>query len=758
MDDRKRKRKEAATSLRRRSQHCIDHNCVVALKEDNDQPPPLVARYCCINPGCYNYKVETTIYKCSLCGKAASYPGFPNYHIKTKHPDRYSPPPLTHNDDNYTAFMDFSANDYNNDNDDTSVSQPHLKKPKIEPLYIHSLMTISEYLNSLHQSDVNYENHSGNNNTYQLCFPKPNKKHQSITDSIGNTGKSRYLTDAGNKSVSVQSEHEFMDFLFKKKLSAGRHVVQHVLGITDNNPHGRALAASTGNVVITEADALYHVSMCQLYDELTDRQMERVITLHNYARYRGDKLKLPENLNECKMIWHKDYHRSIYKNLPLPETVMPLDGNEYSYLSLEDIIRRNMATCSDRFPLPFSNFEDSPHGQSARGKEWLSSSDKYLDPIHDSVDEIYKIKVIIWSDGARTFWFKDASVHMCTATIGAPDGDHSGLYTYPIWIGPSSKSPKRVEQIFIDELNRLQKGQNRNGEKFFCYLAKYNRVVRVQVCPFAWIADRPEKGVRTGTLMGGNTHQCFMLSLDPSQIADKKPIVSCDRCTKLLYNPLFTSMNTVWNNECTKCRCFNLTEGIPFHAPEHYPKSQTKPPLSDFTTNKKSPGIVYSKKITFDVVKEAVKYTYRVKNGQVVGVQWSDQNCCSYIAVSGGGNHNLSKLISGQSKEKSHIKSVISENSKTNPINPVYVAAAKQQEQYRNYNFTPKDLPPVWSLEHFHIQNFVPALAHQLFLGVQKMICKQFLSTFIDLQQNKKGKRKSAFSKAMEKCLKKLKI
>ena len=190
MDDRKRKRKEAAAALRWRSQYCIDHNCAITLKKDNDHPLPLVVQYCCIDPGCYNSQVETSIYKCRQCGKAASYPGFPNYHIKTKHPDRYSPPPLSNNDDNDTDFMDFSANDYNNDDDDTSVSQPHLKKPKIEKLYIHSTMTILEYLNSLHQSDINYENHLGNNITYQLCFPKPNKKHQYITDSIGNTGNS----------------------------------------------------------------------------------------------------------------------------------------------------------------------------------------------------------------------------------------------------------------------------------------------------------------------------------------------------------------------------------------------------------------------------------------------------------------------------------------------------------------------------------------------------------------------------------------
>ena len=157
MDDRKRKRKAATdASLRQRSRHCIDHNCVIDLKVGNNHPLPLVALYRCIDPRCHNSQVETTIYKCSLCGKAAWYPNFQYTHIKTKHPDRYSPPPLSNNDDNDTAFMDFSGNDYDNDDDDTSVSQPHLKKPKIEILYIHSMMTILEYLNSLHQSDVNY--------------------------------------------------------------------------------------------------------------------------------------------------------------------------------------------------------------------------------------------------------------------------------------------------------------------------------------------------------------------------------------------------------------------------------------------------------------------------------------------------------------------------------------------------------------------------------------------------------------------------
>ena len=769
MMDAQMRKQEAKIALQERSRQCIKNNCQLLIKSTRSILHRHVPPHRCVNPSCYNYRndLTTTIYCCLLCGKKSNHVNFQGRHIKSCHPKYIQLPTVQDDDDD--AFIDFSTEEANNDDDDSCMSHPSLKKPKIEPFYPHSLITASEFLRSLKPIILPDDPETRLEKQCQImakCFPRPNDTHRRITESIGNKKKDRYKTKSGHENLSILSQEEFFSHLFTPGLSAGRLVVQNVLGKTASGKSNSSSNESC-SVSITEADALFHVMMCKLYHELTDEQMENVIILANYARYRGKKLSLPTSLKKCRHVWHRKYERSIHKNLPIPEVVMPKKGNGYSYLSLEDIIRRNMATL-DRFPRPFSNFKDSPHGQSARGTEWLLSSEKYLDPIHniDDDSEIYKIKVIIWSDGARTFWFKDSSVHICTATIGAPDGDHSGLHTYPIWIGPSKESPVAVERIFIDELNRLQKGQNRNGDKFYCFHAKRKCMVRVQVCPFAWIADRPKKGVQTGTLTGRKTHQCFMLGLDPNKISDGRSIVSCEECMKLLYDPMFTNMNAIWNRKCSQCRCFNLNDPIPYHAPQNYPEELCKSPASlGFTNIPKSPGIIYSHKITFSVLKNAMDFAYEMSNGMMAGRPWSNTKADCYIAVRGG-HHGLASSVSDQAGSKRNVHSAISSHSSTNPINQGYIATATRHEQYKKCHFGPEDFPPVWSLDHFGIENFVSALAHQLFLGIQKMICGTFLASYVKLPNSNennsdkdkrvKGNRVYAFSLAMEICLKKV--
>lgn len=45
---------------------------------------------------------------------------------------------------------------------------------------------------------------------------------------------------------------------------------------------------------------------------------------------------------------------------------------------------------------------------------------------------IFPIKMILWSDGFAPALFNDSSVHICLATIGAKEGDHTGWRTFPV--------------------------------------------------------------------------------------------------------------------------------------------------------------------------------------------------------------------------------------------------------------------------------------------------------------------------------------
>ena len=114
-------------------------------------------------------------------------------------------------------------------------------------------------------------------------------------------------------------------------------------------------------------------------------------------------------------------NNSIVRKLPCPKA-QSIDKTELNYVSLEDIIRFQFTT--EHYPCPFRRFKDSIHANTIRGIKLLSSAQSILHPVPDDYD-IYPVKLILWSDGANPFSTKDCSVHICVATVGAPDDNHS---------------------------------------------------------------------------------------------------------------------------------------------------------------------------------------------------------------------------------------------------------------------------------------------------------------------------------------------
>ena len=148
MDAQMRKR-EATIALQKRSRQCIKNNCQLTIKPSCSILHRHVPPHRCVNPSCYNYRnnLTTTIYRCLLCGKKSTHVNFQGRHIKSHHPKFIQLPIIQDGDGD--AFIDFSAEEANNDDDDSCMSHPSLKKPKIEPFYPHSLITASEFLCSL---------------------------------------------------------------------------------------------------------------------------------------------------------------------------------------------------------------------------------------------------------------------------------------------------------------------------------------------------------------------------------------------------------------------------------------------------------------------------------------------------------------------------------------------------------------------------------------------------------------------------------
>ena len=49
----------------------------------------------------------------------------------------------------------------------------------------------------------------------------------------------------------------------------------------------------------------------------------------------------------------------------------------------------------------------------------------------------------------------EASAHTCTATVGALDGDHSGAFSFPVWLSKKSSDRDILERRLVDEINEL---------------------------------------------------------------------------------------------------------------------------------------------------------------------------------------------------------------------------------------------------------------------------------------------------------------
>jgi len=128
---------------------------------------------------------------------------------------------------------------------------------------------------------------------------------------------------------------------------------------------------------------------------------------------------------------------SIYKNLPIPSTQKTKSG--YMYVSLKESILHLFL--SENPPIPFIPLKSAIHANTNRGRKLLYKfSDNYNG---DLPVNLFPVELYIWNDGflAHQFSVKnDAAAHVCYATIGAPNGDHSGKHTVPIWLGPEKES------------------------------------------------------------------------------------------------------------------------------------------------------------------------------------------------------------------------------------------------------------------------------------------------------------------------------
>ena len=206
---------------------------------------------------------------------------------------------------------------------------------------------------------------------------------------------------------------------------------------------------------------MFHLMLAKLVSVLPDTLRPVLVSLlYHYST--NPKLFVPVNESYLRSYWSGG-NNSIVRKLPCPKAQL-IGKTELNYVSLEDIIRFQFTT--EHYPCPFRRFKDSIHANTIRGIKLLSSAQSILHPVPDDYD-IYPVKLILWSDGANPFSTKDCSVHICVATVGAPDGDHSGKWSNPLWIAPTKSDIILLLDNLIDKIMHLSKGNTKNGNPFY---------------------------------------------------------------------------------------------------------------------------------------------------------------------------------------------------------------------------------------------------------------------------------------------------
>ena len=334
---------------------------------------------------------------------------------------------------------------------------------------------------------------------------------------------------------------------------------------------------------VNPIDLPFHFLFAQLSSQLSKPCRKMLAAIVRYASLSATNICIHCSPDDCRFVWCEGpYSIALGVKTLHPKKV---GSSEYYMLSLEDIIRNMFLT--ENFPLPFQRHQESAHGSSVKAAEWFQQHSDY-EP-GDFTD--YVIKLITWTDAFSPFQGKDSNfqVHMCVATIGAADGDHSGIRGYPIWLGPekessiksrrrktnneisgttldgsvseSSSGKKASESLFIKELNRLENGLDRHNRPFLVWHKSLHKIVRVRVCPFAHLADRPDKAKYSSTLDGGNIHQLFGWLVDFKNIIkeQEKKIECCSLCyNKLLSCRSFANFRHATEN-CHRCYSFDVS-------------------------------------------------------------------------------------------------------------------------------------------------------------------------------------------------------
>ena len=291
-------------------------------------------------------------------------------------------------------------------------------------------------------------------------------------------------------------------------------------------------------------------------------------------------------------------NHAILTNLPHPPVKWV--GTDHAYVSLRDVVSDFLAHGT-----PYEKIGSPPNkgegvrtaGQSRQAQEILERA-KLLHGNHPVVVLLLKrwrddFQVLKSNKGQK----KGTAAWIGTITISPPHGmkAKSLRNTYPIALGPKGADHEGVEEMFLEELQKLSSG----SEQLFFDKAS-NRMTRVHAELFVSLADQPERRGTCYVQLGNSTyHPRFGFCCDIGALEDR--IRACNRCFKHLLEMPEDAPFVV--PECNKCTCWETTSDLgilDMIPPKEYPPDLIPPS-----------GKIRPYQLTFQSLLDAVETAHR---------------------------------------------------------------------------------------------------------------------------------------------------
>lgn len=395
---------------------------------------------------------------------------------------------------------------------------------------------------------------------------------------------------------------------------------------------------------------------------------------------------------------------SILSNLPTPEPQHDKPSG-YIYIPLKESIIFMFA--SQNPPVPFLPFDGCVHAKSEKKNELLPELQS--DFTGSTPNNCFFLEVIIWADGFLAHQFSvtsEASAHVCFITIGAPNGDQSGKNTFLVWLGPQKNSPENVEQLLVNEINRL------SSSYFPVYHHKMKRVVNVKLKLFVFLGDKIEKYKRLGLLQG--QAYCARFGYVGDLMHDFEKISCCDECQlHLLRN------NVAETNKCSCCYSFDFS-GKTYQPNKNYPTNSLFG-VDDMILPYK---IINLENLPAIMNKAFTNYVNREKG-------WTTKAAINSFLRSKGLCNTLQRQLTDNAARLLLYNNTLKEANGC-------TESALVCEIVSDFKNCPDDYkvpqcPHFWGLVHsaMYVRDYIDVPAHLLFLGVAKSLYKDIYTTFL---------------------------